>query len=275
MYETIKQYIQEFNRQSQVTIEYAFVKESRTQSENITYDLYIIVAPTFDFISNYFGGNGGTNWPQYILNYQSLYSFLLAFPCKASQKIYQLPDNIPIETVHVSNLAMFQQIERLTEHGLTILASLYLDLGTVVYSTELFEATFLNLVESKNPPVTFFLRSIRNLLTNFLIERKKQVGIKPYDELLTFIIRLLFICNEYNKTGIFQGTISKTHENILDALKQAGNPSEYLQKCIEDISSYLQQPNISELCESERAAFTLKCHDYIKTKLIGELSDAS
>lgn len=285
MKQQLLKYIENFNKVAQVTIEYAALEPFYTSSGRILNNLHLVYSPTAEFlVIDYLrGGNVGDAFVEKTSKDTTKTKAMLNGFIKPNLVLEDTRLFENISTTMISNIGRFYnfKINSATDPFFTM----FLEEDNIVFASKEFTNYFLDSKSLFRPSALHILDVIH---ASFQIDAKKssEYGVytnkEKYTELLLSItktMKLYFIALNYYNTGMLTALCEEKHSLILNTLAQAYKPWEFVNECINTITT-IKQANLASIspngfsADAEREALKEKCFAFLTNRLIQEIAHA-
>lgn len=300
MKEKILNYIHEYNKTSQITIEYAVLEPFLNPTGNTIYNLHVVYSPKIEFLTRtYLTGISSGDWPrgEQIVTGFELAKVLHQFPLiSGAAKHATLPYGIEssIEQFSCSNMARFYNFKFNSPTDPFLL--MFLENENIIYISDDFKEYFFDQRDSFKPHPIYMLEvmsvSLKELVkaSSDYQYRTDRTKVNCVLQELHKTMRLYFIALRYYNTKELVSSFEEKYNLILNTLAQASRPWEFVDECVKFIdaakqkdyfdttgNSYAYQQHSVEFSErvnatKERELLKQQCFNFLAHQIKREIS---
>lgn len=286
MKKQILQYIEQYSKEAQITIEYVVLEPFLNAKGDTIYNLHVVYSPKKEYLlRSYLSGSMLEGITERTTDGPGAHGLLTSFPLQNGIAAYSIVPTFGeyITQFTFSNIARFYnfQFNSPTDPFL----SMFLETENIVYISEDFKTFFLDKKSVFRPHALHMLEAMQ-LAFQDLIKKsgdynyysdKAKLG-KLLQELHK-AMKLYFIALRYYNNGELISSFEEKYSLILNTLAQAAKPWEFVQECISFINTVKQKEYANDVvnyhqrikAESERALLKQECYAFLNRRLIGEL----
>jgi hypothetical protein len=283
MKEQILDYINQYNKEFQIKIEYAVLEPFLNAKGEQIYNLHVVYSPRKELLlRSYLSGGFSDGIGERTVKGAQAHQQLLSYPLKNG---FTAPSVIPvfndIEDFTISNIARFYNFK--FNSPTDPFLSMFLERDNIIYISPEFKAAFLDKRDNFKPSPIFMLHQLQETFS-YLLTRSQEYSTYTDKAKLTKVLedlhktmKLYFIALSYYNNKELISSFEEKHVLILNTLAQSHRPWEFVQECVDTIKGIKLKAeiegNYSELvtADIQKADLKQECYLFLNNLLIGEL----
>jgi hypothetical protein len=289
MKEQILDYINQYNKEFQIKIEYAVLEPFLNAKGERIYNLHVVYSPRKElllrsYLSGSFSDGSGEKTLKGSYAHQQLTSYPLISGLTNSTVTPVFSD---IEDFTISNIARFYNFK--FNSPTDPFLSMFLETDNIIYISPEFKVAFLDKKDNFKPHPIYMLHQLQETFAQ-LITRSQEYSTYTDKNRLTKVLedlhktmKLYFIALSYHTNKDLVSSFEEKHVLILNTLAQSHRPWEFVQECINTIKEikFKTEQEVMQTvggsysalvtADSQKAALKQECYLFLNNSLIGEL----